>query len=159
MRTVHHRLSDALDLALAAAEKSTDSGLTPPDPASDPVLHCWGFCLALSGHHRAEDLVLFPELAAAQPHLHPVLARLRSDHSMIEYLLGQYRHALAEHRPAAELITHLHGISAVMTTHFRYEERHLIPLLDALDLPPEPQRVLGPPADASGPEDPPGPRR
>lgn len=86
-------------------------------------------------------------------------ARLRSDHSMIEYLLGQYRHALAEHRPAAELITHLHGISAVMTTHFRYEERHLIPLLDALDLPPEPQRVPGPPADAAGPDDPSGPRR
>lgn len=147
MHTVHQRLSDALDVARESAEDAIASAIGPSDPAADPVLHCWGFCLALSGHHHSEDEVLFPHLAAAHPQLQPVLAQLRSDHSMIEHLLGEYRAALAQQRPGADLVRILDGISAVMTTHFRYEEKSLLPLLDALDLPDDPQQVLGPLAD------------
>ena len=34
----------------------------------------------------------------------------------------------------ADLLRHLDGIEAVMTTHFRYEEKRLLPVIDDLDL-------------------------
>ncbi|YAL84297.1 hemerythrin domain-containing protein [Dermacoccaceae bacterium W4C1] len=140
MRDVHTRLLDAWAVAYDAAE----SHGPPPPQARELLLHCWGFCLSVSGHHRGEDTVLFPALARQHPELVPVLSRLRSDHSMLEHLLGGYREALDSQADSDELRQHLDGIGAVLQTHFRYEERVLLPLLDALPLQAEPREVFGP---------------
>ncbi|MFE1775538.1 hemerythrin domain-containing protein [Streptomyces sp. NPDC059008] len=58
------------------------------DAATDLLLFCHGFCAALSGHHRAEDGSLFPELVRARPDLAPVVAKLTQDHNMIEHRIG-----------------------------------------------------------------------
>lgn len=142
MRRVHDRLRDALALAREAAE----DGRPPDPPDRDQLLHCWGFCLALSGHHRSEDEVLFPAALRADPLLREVIPSLRSDHAMIEHLLHDYRQALDVGDPD-ELLRHLDGISAVMETHFRYEEQRLLPLLERLSLDAEPASALGPLAD------------
>lgn len=43
-----------------------------------------------------------------------------------------------------ELLRHLDGIEAVMETHFRYEEKKLIDVLDRLELKAERRDALGP---------------
>lgn len=43
-----------------------------------------------------------------------------------------------------ELARHLGGISAIMESHFRYEERQLLVVLETLALDADPKRVLGP---------------
>jgi hemerythrin-like domain-containing protein len=136
MRTVHHRLREALRLV--------QDSLDLEEALSDLLLYCRGFCAALDGHHRAEDSTLFPAIAAAHPELRPVLRKLEQDHSMIGYLLGGLRAAVERSAGPDELRRHLDGVSAIMESHFRYEERQLLTVLEALDLHADPQAALGP---------------
>ncbi len=129
MREVHRRLRAALDLARESIE---DEHAADP-PAADPLLYCWGFCTALSGHHRSEDRALFPRMARQRPDLAPVIAQLVQDHNMIEHLLGALQRALEHGASTAEKLRHLDGIEAVMESHFRYEERQLLSTLDSLN--------------------------
>lgn len=135
LRRVHARLREAL--ALARASLDGDPGGTDPafhDLApTDLLTYCIGFCAALDGHHRSEDGVLFPEVAKARPELAPVISKLSQDHSMIGYLIGEMQHALKVGAPTAEALRHLDGIEAVMESHFRYEERELVGVLNAID--------------------------
>lgn len=129
MREVHRRLREALVLAREAIEDGADV-----DPlAGTPLLHCWGFCTALTSHHAGEDRALFPDLLQRHPDLAPVLHQLRQDHSMIEHLIGGLRRALDGAVPTGERLRHLDGIEAVMESHFRFEERRLLDLLDGID--------------------------
>lgn len=140
MRAVHDRLREALHLtqeALAAGE----------DPASltrELLLFCHGFCAALSAHHRGEDRTLFPAIAAAHPELADTLRRLEQDHSMIDHLIAGVEQAARSRAEAAVLERHLDGIAAVMESHFRYEERALLEVLEQLDLEADVAQVFGP---------------
>lgn len=132
LRRVHDRLREALALTRSTA-----------DPG-DLLLFCHGFCTALTAHHRGEDVHLFPALAAAHPELGETLRRLQQDHSMIAHLVGAL---LADARRGADpegLDRHLEGIAAIMESHFRYEERRLLAVLDSLALDADPETVLGP---------------
>jgi hypothetical protein len=46
--------------------------------------------------------------------------------------------------PPAELNRHLEGVAAIMESHFRYEERQLLTVLETLALDADPHAVLGP---------------
>lgn len=46
--------------------------------------------------------------------------------------------------PPVELGQHVEGIAAIMESHFRYEERQLLAVLDALALDADPHDALGP---------------
>ncbi|WP_017591722.1 hemerythrin domain-containing protein [Nocardiopsis potens] len=140
LRAVHERLRKALRVARAALE---DGGAAEP-AARDLLLFCHGFCTALSGHHKGEDRELFPAIAAARPELRETLHRLQQDHSMIEYLLTDLQAALDRRASPAELDRHFEGIAAIMESHFRYEERKLLTVLDTLALDADPRDVLGP---------------
>jgi hemerythrin-like domain-containing protein len=99
---------------------------------SDLRLFCVGFCSTLTRHHTAEDTRLFPKLAGEHPDLASVVQRLMDDHTLIEQLLT----GLADVLPRAssdELDRHLSGIEAIMESHFGFEERQLLPLLDEMD--------------------------
>lgn len=129
MREVHRRLRAALDLARESVEDEHAA-----DPlAGDPLLYCWGFCAALSGHHRSEDHALFPRLVEERPDLAPVVAQLVQDHHMIEHLLGGLQLAMERGATSKEKLRHLDGVEAVMETHFRYEERRLLDVLDGIE--------------------------
>jgi hypothetical protein len=140
MRTVHQRLRGAVALA---RESAGATGQVMAE-SRDLLLYCWGFCQALSGHHDGEDAVLFPALEAAHPDLAPVLRNLRQDHSMIEHLVQGLAAAVDARRSPDELVRHLDGIEAVMESHFGYEERKLLALLDELRLDAEPRSAYGP---------------
>lgn len=132
LRRVHQRLTDALAIARESVE-STDAR-EAVEQLADPLIYCWGLCSALDGHHEAEDGALFPRLRERNPELAPVLDNLTRDHRMIAHLLGELRRAMATGDPPEDLRRHLNGIEAVMTTHFRYEEKRLVAVLDGLDL-------------------------
>lgn len=126
LRKVHARLREALDIA----RDSVADGVPPALATSDLQLFCRGFCAALAGHHTSEDQTMFPLVAEQRPDLVPVIAQLRQDHNMIGHLIGELDRALRGDATPTELLRHLDGIGAVMETHFRYEERRLIEVLD-----------------------------
>lgn len=66
-----------------------------------------------------------------------------TDHNMLEHLIGRLTAAMDSGAGPDELHRHLDGISAVMETHFRYEESQLLVILDALALEGEPAQLLG----------------
>jgi len=137
---VHTRLREALDVTRTAL-----AGGTPGETATrDLLLYCHGFCTALDGHHQGEDCTLFPAVAAAYPDLRPVLRALEQDHTMIAHLLGGLRTAVDRAAPPEELEGHLEGIAAIMESHFRYEERQLLTVLETLELEAAPEEALGP---------------
>jgi hemerythrin-like domain-containing protein len=139
LTAAHQRLRQALGV--------TREALGPGGTGSagaDLVLYCHGFCAALSGHHVSEDTALFPELSARYPGLGPVIARLGQDHEMIAELLIAFNRALTTSATPGELARHLDGLSAIMESHFSYEERQLLDVLAALDLDADPRALLGP---------------
>ncbi|WP_243075401.1 hemerythrin domain-containing protein [Microbacterium sp. SS28] len=136
LRGVHARLRQALRAAREAIE----------DPAAarrELLLYCRGFCVALGDHHRGEDRALFPAIEAAHPSLAPVLRTLMQDHSMIDYLLTALSTAVDQDASREELERHLDGVGAIMESHFAYEERQLLTVLDTLALDQDPRVVLG----------------
>jgi hypothetical protein len=140
LRRVHTRLREALAVTRAALAE----GVPGEAATRELLLYCHGFCAALDSHHRGEDRTLFPALAEAHPRLRPVLRALEQDHSAIAHLLGGLGAAAERAAPPDELARHLDGIAAIMESHFRYEERQLLVVLDALELPADPADVLGP---------------
>ena len=139
LTAAHQRLRQALRVSRDALD-AEDAG-----PAhADLLLYCHGFCAALSGHHVSEDAALFPELSARHPGLKSTIAKLRQDHEMIAALLTEFSHALTAAATPGELGRHLDGLSAIMESHFRYEERQLLDALSALHLEADPHALLGP---------------
>ena len=140
LRDVHDRLREALTVtrhALAAGE--------PAEPATrDLLLFCHGFCTALTAHHQGEDRDLFPAIAEQHPELRETLHYLRQDHSMIGHLLAGLQSGVARTASPAELDQHLEGLAAIMESHFSYEERQLLTVLESLALDADPDAVLGP---------------
>lgn len=140
MRRVHDRLREALRVTQEAVEDGTAAA-----PATrDLLLFCHGFCSALDGHHVGEERELFPAIAAAHPELRDTLRHLEQDHSMIAHLLGGLQAAVERAASPPELARHLEGIAAVMESHFRYEERQLLTVLETLDLEADARSALGP---------------
>ncbi|WP_125773653.1 hemerythrin domain-containing protein [Antribacter gilvus] len=127
LTAVHERLRDALEVARAAV---LDGGVTP-EAARELRLFCRGFCAALTGHHRSEDRNLFEVVLAERPDLGPVVSALKQDHNVLDHLLGDLDRAITSGLPADDLLRHLDGIDAIMETHFRYEEKMLVRVLDA----------------------------
>jgi hemerythrin-like domain-containing protein len=133
----HERLRAALELAQRSVSDQHRAG-------RDLLLYCLGFCSALAGHHTSEDENLFPELSARHPALSETITKLTQDHSMIAYLLGQLEAAIRSDASPEQLGGHLEGISAIMESHFRYEERQLLDVLATLELDADVETVLGP---------------
>lgn len=137
---MHARMREALALTREAAAAGADL----EQASRDLLLFCHGFCTALSAHHHGEDRDLFPAIAAAHPELRDTLRYLVQDHSMIGHLLGGLEVAVASRAAPGVLHRHLDGIAAIMESHFRYEERQLLVVLETLVLEADPRQVLGP---------------
>ena len=134
LRRVHGLLRDSLRIAREAITNGTD--LTDASTTRELLLYCRGFCVAITGHHRGEGNAMFPLIVAERPELAPVIDELVRDHNMIDHLVGELEQALRPEQDtvpdAAELHRHLDGIEAVMETHFRYEERKLVDVLNGI---------------------------
>jgi hemerythrin-like domain-containing protein len=140
LREVHVRLREAL----AVTRQALSAGESGESATRDLLLFCHGFCAALTAHHEGEDRTLFPAIAEQHPELRETLHYLRQDHSMIASLLAGLRAAVDAAASPVELDRHLVGVEAIMESHFRYEERQLLKVLETLALDADPQQVLGP---------------
>lgn len=140
LRAVHARLREALQVTRTAVAAGVDAEAA----SRDLLLYCHGFCTALDGHHRAEDRELFPAIAAQYPQLRQTLRYLRQDHSMMAHLITGMLTSVRRADSPAELDRHLEGIAAIMESHFRYEERQLLTVLETLALEVPVERALGP---------------
>lgn len=63
---------------------------------------------------------------------------------MIAHLLAGLEDAVVPSATPAELNQHLEGVAAIMESHFRYEERKLLTVLETLELDVSPRDALGP---------------
>ncbi len=129
-------LADGRGVADGSEVLAGDAGI--PD---DLLSHCLGFCAAIHAHHTGEDDRLLPRLRDAAPELAPVIDNLIQDHALVAVLLRRIRELLAPRPPArgpwpaepGTLVRELDGLTAILESHFGYEERRLSRALDALD--------------------------
>jgi hemerythrin-like domain-containing protein len=140
MRAVHDRLRGALRLS----QEAVASGAGAPEPARELLLFCHGFCSALDGHHRGEDALLFPAIEAEHPDLSGQLRKLEQDHAMIGSLLAGLQAAVSRKAAPEAIGQHLEGLAAIMESHFGFEERTLLGVLDRLELSASVADVFGP---------------
>jgi len=129
----------ALSLQLAQAHQQLrrqirrlKAGLGQPGAAADDVLvvHCLAFCAALRSHHEGEDAGIFAELLRARPDLEGTIAKLVEDHQMIASILSRVAELADDAKradgPILEAISReLDGLTAIMESHFAYEEREI----------------------------------
>jgi hypothetical protein len=126
LRRVHDRIRDVLDDAREGLHPAAGTASI----TSDLVVRCLTVCSVLGSHHRDEDAALFPWLLHERPSLARVIARLEQDHAMIGALLEELARAVEEGAAREVLLRHLEGVDAIMESHFRYEERELVAVLD-----------------------------
>ena len=69
------------------------------------------------------------------PELAPMIGKLMEDHALVAGILQQVRALLAPDRPAAApgvLLRELDGLTAILESHFSFEERRIAASLDTL---------------------------
>jgi hemerythrin-like domain-containing protein len=132
---VHRWLREQLDAIRADA---TALGEGRGIRATDLRTHCLTFCSILEHHHTGEDRQLFPFLAGQHPELGSVFEELVRDHGQVAEILGRITELVrklgAQPDPAevARMRTELDGLAALLENHLNYEEKKLVPILDAL---------------------------
>jgi hypothetical protein len=98
-------------------------------------IHCLAFCEAMTRHHTGEETGAFPALAAQFPDLRPLLDKMAEDHVLIAGIVARVdeiaRELAGESSP--RLAAELDGLSAIMESHFAFEERRIRHALDALE--------------------------
>ncbi|WP_116041214.1 hemerythrin domain-containing protein [Amycolatopsis palatopharyngis] len=135
---VHVWLREVLEDLQDSIDDYVDGKGVPP---RDLRAHCLSFCTALTRHHTGEDKTAFPAIAEEYPELRKVLADLRTDHNQLEWLLGNLRKLLSslpetpDPATASKVREEVNAVSAIMQTHFIYEEKKLISVLNSMDVP------------------------
>lgn len=116
----HIRLLDALDDLRSGAP-----------PAGDLATHCLAFCAAVTRHHTEEDRTVFPHLAARHPELRELLDGLERDHRSIAAILDRVAELAAD--PDADgARAELDGLAAILESHFHWEEKRLVAVLNRI---------------------------
>jgi Hemerythrin HHE cation binding domain len=129
------RAHQTLRERLASVREEVAGGSARPAIPGDLLSHCLSFCTAIGTHHTGEDSRLFPALRAAAPELAPTIDKLMEDHALVAGILQQVRALLAPDRPAAApgaLLRELDGLTAILESHFSFEERRVAAALDIL---------------------------
>ncbi|GAA1413430.1 hypothetical protein GCM10009639_66590 [Kitasatospora putterlickiae] len=136
----------ALSLQLSRAHQDLRRRIAGLRSAPDPLrpeddtlaAHCLAFCDALTVHHQGEDEGMFAQLVRERPALAPTIAKLVEDHGLISSILSRVRELAL--RPAGSpgseresIQRELDGLTAILESHFRYEERTISAALDATD--------------------------
>jgi iron-sulfur cluster repair protein YtfE (RIC family) len=132
---VHHALRERL--TSLRQEAAGDTGVLAAEAAlpDDLLSHCLSFCAAIRAHHSGEDDELLPALRAAAPELAPVIDKLIEDHNLVAGILRRIRELLTRSLPPSgpgALVRELDGLTAILESHFSYEERRLAKALDSL---------------------------
>ncbi|WP_431964216.1 hemerythrin domain-containing protein [Actinacidiphila sp. bgisy160] len=113
--------------------------VTPGDTARAAVVadHIQMIEEFLHLHHKGEDVLLWPKLAARAPHdLFPALELMDKHHEQIDGLLAECSSSLARWRRNAgasdrdELARALRALAEALTEHLAVEEAEVLPIVD-----------------------------
>jgi Hemerythrin HHE cation binding domain len=127
------QVHQALRERLAALRQEAAAGGWPSGAGSGDLLsHCLSFCTAIHTHHTGEDAQLFPALQAAAPELAPVIDKLIEDHTLVAGILREIQALLAAPADPDTLRRELDGLTAILESHFSFEERRIALALDTL---------------------------
>jgi hypothetical protein len=130
---VHQSLRERLaSLRQEAAADGAGGGTHSGSGSDDLLSHCLSFCTTLHTHHTGEDGQLFFALRAAAPELTPVISKLIEDHELVAGILRQIRGLLAAAADPETLRRELDGLTAILESHFSFEERRIATALDTL---------------------------
>ncbi|MGP4110615.1 hemerythrin domain-containing protein [Streptomyces sp. 4N509B] len=136
-------IHDALRAEIAQLHADVNSYLDAdsrgrPERPRGLKAHCLAFCSALTLHHTGEDGGAFPVLGREFPELGPVIDKLREDHELIRVVqhgLEQLLDGITDEPDEVEarrVRAELDGISSILESHFRYEERTIVTALNKL---------------------------
>jgi hemerythrin-like domain-containing protein len=149
LRSVHAHLRDELaqirDVVAQVVAGQTDVGaarhlindLTVRSNYWTLGSFCAAYCRVVAIHHTIEDQTMFPGLAAHEPALAPVIARLSAEHETIAEVLTGLDDALVA------MVTDAAGLRQVqeraeelatqLLAHLAYEEEQLLPAIGRLN--------------------------
>ena len=143
---VHGMLRQELELVRSLAARVAD-GL-PADElrvevaalkANGPLwalkVNCLHYCRFVHGHHRLEDVALFPAVRRAEPDLGPVVDRLEGDPRRVAEQLDELEAAVAELEPDGRdrVVLALDELAAHLLAHLELEEESIGPALRRMD--------------------------
>ncbi|TDD57225.1 nitroreductase family deazaflavin-dependent oxidoreductase [Nonomuraea terrae] len=114
------------ELALVRAEVAASG----PGLGAQLRVNCLTLCAGLHHHHTVESGDLFPYLRDRHPELDAVLDRLHAEHTVLAGLLDDLQELLSA--DPAGLLTQVDRLITEIENHLAYEERHLVPLMNAL---------------------------
>lgn len=101
--------------------------------------NCLHYCRFVHGHHRAEDVLLFPAVRSSRPELAPVVDELEADHREVSVRLEDIEtavDALVDRDDAAArtgVADALEAVSDVLLSHLEREERTVGPVIVGWD--------------------------
>lgn len=119
---------------LTSLREPVAEGAAADDGPEDLLTYCLGFCGAISAHHAGEDGQLLPALRAAAPGLAPVIDKLIEDHALVAGIVLRIRELSSGTTTLAPdvLLRELDGLTAILESHFSFEERRISTELDTL---------------------------
>jgi iron-sulfur cluster repair protein YtfE (RIC family) len=132
---VHHALRERLASLRREAANGTGPRAADAAMGEDLLSHCFSFCAAMHAHHNGEDTQLLPALRGAAPELAPVIDNLIEDHGLVAAILRKIHELLAPGQNSSgpgALVRELDGLTAILESHFSYEERRIATALDNL---------------------------
>ncbi|HEX3783569.1 MAG TPA: hemerythrin domain-containing protein [Pseudonocardiaceae bacterium] len=100
--------------------------------------HCLSFCAALTKHHTGEDAGAFPLLARDYPNLRPIIVKLLEDHQLVRSILDNVEKLVAgmsekpDEAEAKRVRGELDGLTAILESHFTFEEGRIVTALNEL---------------------------
>jgi hypothetical protein len=126
------RLAGEVAAGLPAADVQAGiESLAASGPLWQLKVNCLRYCHFVHSHHRAESIMLFPELRRSNPALNPVVDKLEADHDSVSGVLEEVEAAARalgsrEDRALREQLTGaLQKLSTDLLSHLQYEEEHI----------------------------------
>ncbi len=135
-REIHHALRVAADQLVAVL-----SAQTPRKRSAPAALHRWftGYSAELAAHHRVEDEVFFPAIAARVPAYAEYERTLTADHERLHNLIGGCNTALRRLGSAgsaggpdevAAALAAAVELRDLLTEHLDFENADVLPLFE-----------------------------
>lgn len=128
LATVERLAVDVADGLPAEEVRAEIRALETNGPLWQLKVHCLHYCRFVHGHHRLEDMALFPELRRTNPALGPMIDRLQADHRIVSAQLDEVEAAAealgADGTPAARarFVSVLEALAAHLLAHLELEE-------------------------------------
>ncbi|MEN3356123.1 MAG: hypothetical protein V7637_105 [Mycobacteriales bacterium] len=99
---------------------------------------CAQYCQIVTMHHTIESRHLFPDMAALEPSLQPVLTRLHEEHDVVHEILisldGLLVRMINDNDGAAAVAAEARRLQTALLSHLGYEEEELLDPLGRLPL-------------------------